>query len=78
MPADPLVYRGWTCHRASVRMGNLDRRHQMADVNDFESALLKVCSSFLVEVVSEEGSMDQRDAACVQCPEPGRRRRGPT
>jgi hypothetical protein len=38
-------------------MGNLDRRHQMADVNDLESTLLKVCGSFLVEVVSEEGSM---------------------
>jgi hypothetical protein len=29
----------------------------MADVNDLESTLLKVCGSFLVEVVSEEGSM---------------------
>jgi hypothetical protein len=32
-------------------MGNLDRRRQMADVNDLESPLLKVCNSFVVEVV---------------------------
>jgi hypothetical protein len=44
--------------------GNLDRRHQMADMNDLESTLLKVCNSFLVEVVSEEGRMDQCDSIC--------------
>jgi hypothetical protein len=42
-------------------MGNLDRGHQMADVNDLKSTLPKVCSSFLVELVSEEGTMDQCD-----------------
>ncbi len=77
MAANPLVNLGWTHHRACVRMGNLDRRHQMANVNDLESTLLKVCNSFLVEVVSEEGSMDQRDSFCFQRPEAGscRRRR---
>jgi hypothetical protein len=45
-----------------MRMGNLDRGHQMADVNDLESTLLKVCSSFLVELVGEEGTMDQCDS----------------
>jgi len=53
-------------------MGNLDRRHQMADVHDLESTLLKVCDSFLVEVVSEEGSMDQCDSFGFQRPEAGR------
>jgi len=66
MAADPLVDLGWTRHRACVRMGNLDRGHEMANVNDFESMLLKVCNSFLVEVLSEEGSMDQRDSFCFQ------------
>ncbi len=33
----------------------------MAYVNDLESTLLKVCDSFLVEVVGAEGSMDQGD-----------------
>jgi len=56
-------------------MGNLDRRHQMANMNDLESMLLKVCSSFLVEVVSKEGTMDQRDSFCLQCPEAGSCRR---
>jgi AAA domain len=69
--ANPLVNLGWTRYRTCVRMGNLDRRHQMADVNDLESTLLEVCNSFLVEVVSEEGSMDQRDSPCFQRPEAG-------
>src|SRR5580692_3987640 len=56
-------------------MGNLDRRHQMADMNHLESTLLKVCDSFLVEVVSEEGSMDQCDSFGFQRPETGRCRR---
>ena len=57
-------------------MGDLERRYQMADVNDVESALLKVGGSFLIEVVGEEGSMDQRDAVRIQCTEPRSRRPG--
>jgi hypothetical protein len=38
-------------------MGHLDRRHQMANVNDLESALLKVGNPFLVGVVTEERSV---------------------
>jgi len=64
MAASPLVNLGWTRHRACIRMGNLDRGHQMANVNDLESTLLKVCNSSLVVVVSEEGTMDQRDSFC--------------
>jgi hypothetical protein len=47
----------------------------MADVNDLESMLLKVRNSLLVVVVSEEGSMDQRDSFCFQRPEAGDGRR---
>ena len=78
MATNPLVNLGWTRHRACVRMGNLDLRHQMANVNHLESALLKVCNPFLVEVVSEEGSMDQRDSFCFQRPEAGCLRQAPT
>jgi len=58
-------------------MGNLDRRRQMANVNDLESVLLEVFDSFLVEVVSEEWGVDQCDSFRLQCPEAGdcRRRR---
>src|SRR5258708_39943861 len=41
MAANPLVNLGWTHHRACVRMGNLDRRHQMANVKELESTPLK-------------------------------------
>ena len=75
MAVNPLVNLGWTRHRACVRMGNLDRRHQMANVNDLESALLKVRDSLLVEVISEEGSVDERDSFCSQRPEGGSCRR---
>jgi hypothetical protein len=37
-------------------MGHFNRRHQIAHVNHSEATLLKVCDSFLVEVVSEEGA----------------------
>ena len=73
--ANPLVDLGWTRHRTCIRMGNLDRRQQMADVNDLKSTFLKVCSSFPVEVVSEERTMDQRDSLCFQRPEADRCRR---
>src|SRR5258708_25160490 len=71
MAANPLVNLGWTRRRACVRMGNLNRRRQMARVHDLESTFLKVCNSFLVEVVSEEGRMDERDSFCFQCPKAG-------
>jgi hypothetical protein len=58
-------------------MGNLDRRHQMADVNNLESTVLKVCDSFLIEVVSEEGSVDQCDSFGFQRPEASRCRGRP-
>src|SRR6266851_924404 len=75
MAANPLVNLGWTRHRACVRMRNLDRRRQMANVNDLESMLLKVCNSFPVEVFSAEGSMDQCDSFCFQRAEARSRRR---
>src|SRR5215469_7628073 len=62
MLANPLVNLSWTRDRACVRMGNLDRRRQMANVNDLESALLKVRNAFLVEFIGEERSMDQRNS----------------
>jgi len=53
-------------------MGNLDWRQQMADVNDLESALLKVRYSLLVELVSKEWGMDQCDSFGLQRPESSR------
>jgi hypothetical protein len=53
-------------------MGNLDRGHQVASVNDLESTLLKVCNSFLIELVSEKRGMDQCDSFGFQSPEAGR------
>lgn len=47
----------------------------MVYVNDLESMLLKVCDSFLVEVIGEEGGMDQGDSFRLQRPEAGRGRR---
>jgi hypothetical protein len=71
MAANPLVNLSWTGCRACVRMGNLDRRHQMANVNDLESTLLKVGNSFLVEVIGEEGGNGL--ARFVLLPTPGSR-----
>ena len=50
-------------------MRDVDRRHQMANVSYLESTLLKVGNSLMVEVVTEERSMDQRDSFDVESPE---------
>jgi hypothetical protein len=41
----------------------------MANVNDLESTLLKVRGPLLIEVITEEGSMDQRDSLYFQSAE---------
>ena len=64
--ANPLVDLGRAGHRACVRVGNLDRWHQVADVYDLEASLLKLGSSFMVEVVGEVWAMDERDSFCGQ------------
>jgi len=44
----------------------------VADVDDLESVLPEVGGSLLVEVVSEEGGMDQCDSFRIQRSEAGR------